>query len=118
MIKTAFGGIGSTRPIVPLLVHAGGVKIPSYALLDSGANCSAITETLCQQIKSPISYVNMKLSYVSEKSTQSRPVTNFSVSSLTETYSVKVEKALISNLLSTENENPPHNDDLQNFAHL
>ena len=29
-----------------------------------------------------------------------------------------MEKALISNLFSTKNENPPQNDDLQNFAHL
>ena len=60
----------------------------------------------------------MKLSTVSDKSTQSRPVTNFSVSNLTETYSLDVEKALISNLLSTENEIPPQNEDLQNFDHL
>ena len=40
------------------------------------------------------------------------------VSNLTETYSLDVEKALISNLLSTENEIPPQNEDLQNFDHL
>ena len=60
----------------------------------------------------------MKLSTVSDKSTQKRPVTNFFVSNLTETYSTEIEKALVSNLLSTENENPPQNEDLQKFEHL
>ena len=60
----------------------------------------------------------MKLSTVSDRSTQKRPLTNFKITNLTETFEIHVENALVSNLLSTENEIPPRNRDLQQFDHL
>ena len=40
------GRHGASRPIVPILVRSGGIQRSTYALIDTGANVSAITDKL------------------------------------------------------------------------
>ena len=43
------GRHGATRPIVPVMVHVNGKRRPTYALIDTGANTGAVTESLCKE---------------------------------------------------------------------
>ena len=49
------GRNGATRPIVPILVKHGGNQRPTYALIDTGANISAITNELAHELGIPVS---------------------------------------------------------------
>ena len=117
-LHAAYAGHGATRPIVPILIWSNGVKCPTYALYDTGANCSAIIEPLCHKINAPIKYIDMKLNTFNQNSQSKRPITSFKITNLAETFQLDIENALISNSLSTEGENPPTPEDLHQFEHL
>ena len=108
----------TVRPTVPVLVTAGGETWPTYALLDTGANCSAITDELALKIKANMKTLNIRLGTFDNNSVSKREVTSFKVSNLSETFSINVNNALVGNLLSTESEKPPRTANLQQYDHL
>ena len=83
------------RPVVPVLVTAGKASVPTYALLDSGASCSAISTSLCLQIEAPIENRSMTLSTFNNQDVSERPLAAFHVSDLSETSSYHVTKAIV-----------------------
>ena len=101
-----------------MLVSSGGIQWPTYALLDTGANCSAISKSLVDKLKAPVKTHKIKLGTFDHNSTQRREVASFEVSNLNESISIKINNALVGNLLSTEGETPPSKDDLKKFVHL
>ena len=46
---------------MPVLVSAGDEVVPTYAMFDSGASCSAINSELVNKISSPVSKLNIRL---------------------------------------------------------
>ena len=111
-------GSSTIRPTVPVLVSAGGRKWPTYALLDTGANCSAITDDLCHKIQAPLKTLNIKLGTFDKNDVSQREVASFSVSNLTETFKIDVNNALVGSFLSTQNERPPKRADFVQYDHL
>ena len=101
-----------------MLVSAGGDKWPTYALLDTGANASAIQDDLCLKINAPLTTLNINLGTFDQNSSAQREVASFTVSNLTETFSVDVQNALVGKFLSTENEKPPKSADFVQYDHL
>ena len=112
------GRRGATRPIVPVMVHVNGKRRPTYALVDTGANTSAITNSLCSELNAPRKSISVKLNTFDNSSSAKREITSFRVTNLDNTFELSVENALIGNLLSTEGEKPPTQKELEPFGHL
>ena len=100
------------------MIHVGGKLCPTYTLLDTGANTSAITESLCLKLNPPRKSISVKLNTFDNTSNAKRDITSFKVTNLDNTFEINVENALICNLLSTEGEKPPTNEELKSFEHL
>ena len=49
------------RPIVPVLIKGNKDEIPMYALLDSGASCSAVSETIAIRVGAKFQTLNIRL---------------------------------------------------------
>ena len=101
-----------------MLVSVGDRKWPTYALLDTGANCSAIIEEIAMNIRAPLTSLLIRLGTFNENTLCDREVASFTVSNLTETFSITVNNALVGHFLSTENERPPKKSDFANYPHL
>ena len=101
------GRHGATRPIVPVMIHVNGKRRPTYALIDTGANTSAVTESLCNELNAPRKSISVKLNTFDSSSNATRQITSFKVTNLSNTFELKVENALIGSQLSTEKEKPP-----------
>ena len=99
-------------------MSAGGKTWPTYALLDTGANCSAITDELCIKINAPLKTLNIRLGTFDQNSVSAREVASFKVSNLTESFEINVDNALVGNFLSTQNEKPPRAANLNHYDHL
>ena len=103
---------------MPLLVRYGGVTVPTYALLDSGATCSAISSDLVTELGANVNEIPLTLRTFNAKSTAPRKVASFSVANLFDTLEIKIENALVSDFLGTDNERPPDNEITTRYAHL
>ena len=79
-----------------------------YALLDSGANCSAISESLCLRLEIPIVTQKMSLSTFDGRDVSERGIASFHVANLTETIHHDVTKAVVGKIFYSEAEVPPH----------
>ena len=112
------GRHGATRPIVPVMIHVNGKRRPTYALIDTGANTSAVTESLCNELNAPRKSISVKLNTFDSSSNATRQITSFKVTNLSNTFELKVENALIGSQLSTEKEKPPTQSELSCFEHL
>ena len=99
-------GAGAVRPVVPLLVSAGESAIPTYALLDSGATCCAISEDLALKIGAKFNSVRIKLGTFDSETISDREIASFDVANLDKTFKVKVENALVGNIFASKNELP------------
>ena len=51
----------NVRPIVPVLIKGDKDEIPVYALLDSGASCSAVSETIAIRVGAKFQTLNIRL---------------------------------------------------------
>ena len=100
---------------MPVLVNAGKATVPVYALLDSGASCSAISTSLCLQIEAPTEKRSMTLSTFNNKDVSERPLAAFYVSDLSETFSFHVTKAIVGEIFSVECEIPPTHHTLHHY---
>ena len=89
-----------------------------YALLDSRATCSAIASDIIDKIEGDIRQLPLTLRTFGAKSTSYREVSSFTVSDLNENITIPIENALVSDLLSTDNETPPRNDLTSKYPHL
>ena len=101
-----------------MLITYNGNRRPSYALLDTGANTSAITNSLCEELEIPKTFINVNLNTFDQSSNKKRAIASFKVTDLNNTFELNVENALVGELLSTENELPPTSHDLNQFEHL
>ena len=99
-------------------MSSGDVEWPTYALLDTGANTSAIIKPLVDKINAPINTLKIKLGTFDRNSTQKREVASFEVSNLNKSFKINIKNALVGNLLSTEGESPTNANDLAKFDHL
>ena len=103
---------------MPVLVRVGAITVPAYALLDSGATCSAISSDLAQEIEAKVNQIPLTLRTFGAKSTTYRKVTSFTVHNLFETLTMKVKNALVSDLLGTDRDKPPNNEITERYPHL
>ena len=92
--------------------------MPTYALQDSGAGCFAISETLALMIGAPVNTVVIKLGMFDSQSVAERPIVNFNVTDLNESFTLRVEKVLVGNVYSSQFELSPTQTLVQKYPHL
>ena len=61
-------------------------------MLDTGANCSAVTEDICDAIGAKISNLEIELAVFGHESTKSGAVTSVSVYSLNQNFHIDLNK--------------------------
>ena len=101
-----------------MLVSGISDSCPTYALLDSGATCSAIASELVDIIGNDITQIPLTLKTFSSETSGFQKVTSFTIQDLNETMTLKVENALISDSLSSNHDKPPKNEIKRSFPHL
>ena len=92
--------------------------VPTYAMFDSGASCSAISLDLVNKIGVDTKKLNIRLGTFDHETVAEREVASFSISDLHDSVELSVKNALVGTVLSTENETPPHPDQLVQYSHL
>ena len=110
--------MGAIRPIVPILINAGGTTVPVYALIDSGANKSAILSSLVYKIGAEIHEKSCKVSTFGQVKETTCEFTSFFVQPLDKKFSKPVKNAVVGDVLTGENEKPLTNSDIANHAYL
>ena len=103
---------------MPVLVSAGQATVPTYALLDSGASCNAITEQLALQIEAPIQPLTVKLVTFDEESITERPIATFRVTDLSQKFELKIDNALVGSIPASHAEFPDPEKLTERFTHL
>ena len=103
---------------MPMMVHVNGKRRPTYALIDTGANTWAITESLCRELNAPQNSISVQLNTFDNSSNATREITSFKVTNLSNTFELTVENALIGSQSSTEREKTPTQRELNCFEHL
>lgn len=92
--------------------------MPTYAMLDTGANVAGISRDLCGAINAPTKTIVVKLGTFDKTTTSLREVASFTVSNLNRTFFLHVNNALIGNMLSTEREQPPTAKEMAKIPHF
>ena len=104
-------GHGAILSTVPVLLTVGGIKCFTYAMSDTGAHFSAVTEDICDTIRAKISNLHNKLALFGHESTKSRAVISVPVYSLNQDFHNYLKNALAGDYISRENEKPPRADE-------
>ena len=89
------------RPIVPIKVCYGSRNIETYALLDSGANCDAMLPSIAYKLGMNIKKRVRAVNTFGGRTVAERESVDCEVKSLTSDICVKVEEALVSDILTT-----------------
>ena len=103
------------RPIVPVIVKAGGKETAVYAMIDSAATSSAALLETIDSVNAEIFELPCKLSTFDSCMESRREFANFQIQPLDKSFTLEIRNALVGNILTTERDKPPRNQDI---AHL
>ena len=106
------------RPIVPIIVKYGENRAYTYAMIDSAANTSAIKLDLLDLINGHISQKNCKLATFGKNVRSQRDFTEFEIMPIDESFTLDVKNALVGNILTTERDRPPSNNDIRDLTYM
>jgi hypothetical protein len=101
------------HPIVPIWVKNGDKVLGTYALLDQGANASAIRTELARSLDMDIVEKDGTISGFGYKSSGKIRVTKFSIETLDNTIEIPMVSVLVGDILTTEDEKPHRNQDIK-----
>ena len=102
------------RLIVPVLVVYNGISLATYALLDSGATGSAISSQLVQRLKMNARSEEMTVLTFNYKQTALRQLVDFAIEPIDESFSIDMKNTLVGEILTTEADRPPSQEDIEN----
>ena len=110
------------RPFVAVLLRhyrldGSVLEEPAWALQDSGASESAITEIMTNKLNLPVTKINTKVSAFGSVTMGVRKWTSITIASLDGSIEFDISKVLIENRLVSDREKPPTNDDIKNIPH-
>ena len=106
------------RLIVPLTVVVGGASIATYALLDGAATGCAISTKLAQKLRMPIKYETVPVIAFGRKEMSPQGLTSFSVEPLDRSFTIDLDRVLVNDILTTENERPPNQTDIEKYPFI
>ena len=103
---------------MPVIIKSENSETTSYALCDSGANCSAVRQDIIDQIQGEIFELPCKLTTFGSCENSNRNFTNLKILPLDRTFSLDIKNALVGDILTTERDKPPKNEDIQGQSYL
>jgi hypothetical protein len=106
------------RPIVPIWVKNGDKVSSTYALLDQGANASAIRTELARSLDMDIVEKDRTISGFGYKSSGKIWTTKFSIKTLDNSVEIPMVSVLVGNILTTEEEKPHRNQDIEEYDYM
>ena len=103
---------------MPVRIVYGSKSTTTYALLDGGATGDAVSTHLSEKLGMAVRYNNIEVSAFEHSGTKLRGLTDFSIEPLDGTFKVDVNKALVAEILTTENDQPPTQGDIEEHPYL
>ena len=104
---------------MPVVIASEHKRIKTYAMLDGGSNCDVISKKLAKDLKLTLSSVDSTLLLSVEGGNYgSRDFTEFAVSNLDGDVILPISDALVSEFLTTEEEKPPTNKEIEGIEYL
>jgi hypothetical protein len=108
------------QPIVPIIATVEGRTIATYALLDTGANCDAIIPFLVKELGIKVKTEPRNLVVFGSKKVTLKAcdLADFEITSFDSDLTISVKKALVSEILTTSNDRPPCNEDVEGLENM
>jgi hypothetical protein len=106
------------RPIVPIRVRVGERAVTTYAMIDSGANCRGIVPEIVRRLDMEVILKMKTVTVLDQKTTTERELVSFEIMSLDEEVCIKVDEALVSEILTTGNDKPPTNEEVEGLEYM
>jgi hypothetical protein len=106
------------HPIVPIWVKNGDKVSGTYALLDQGANASAIRTELARSLDMDIVEKDGTISGFGYKSSGKIWTTQFSIETLDNSIEIPMVSVLVGDILTTEDEKPHRNQNIEEYDYM
>ena len=105
--------------IVPVVIASESKCVKTYAMLDGGSNCDVINRRLANELQLNMSRVDSTLLLSVEGGRYGpREFTEFAVGNLEGDVTLTVTDALVSDFLTTDEERPPTNQEIEGIEYL
>ena len=104
--------------VVPVMVQSDKRTVVIYALLDGGATRSIMSSDLAEKLELPLKLRDTILRTAEGTSHQVRHLVNFKLLNLDGNLELEIENALVLESLSTDDERPPLNQEIEKLSHL
>jgi hypothetical protein len=115
----AAGDAGCTRrPIVLIIVKVGDRAVATYAMIDSGANCTGIVPELVRKLDMEVELKMKTVSVLDRKAIAERELVSYEIASLDGGVCIKLKDALVSDILTTANDKPPTNKEVEGLDYM
>ena len=110
---------GAVRPIVAVRMRWGKRSINTYALLDNCATDTYVLTEKARMIRAKLDYGPSKVTTVGSQSYDPEAAfASFYIEALDGSLAIKVEKALMGELITSKDELPPTNDDIKGYDYM
>ena len=103
---------------MPVVVEGGGGRKTTYAMLDDGSTTTVISEGLAKELALEAKMTNTTLHTVDGVSNKVRSLVDFKVRNVEGDVSLTISQALVSDFLTTEEDKPPKNEEVEGVEHL
>ena len=94
------------------------MELVTYAMLDPTATSPEVSKTIVEELGSETWTSQVTLCSFGYRTVGERVKTRFSIEPLDGSCSIPLEDVLVGNILTTEDERPPTNQDILGFDHL
>jgi hypothetical protein len=92
--------------------------VSTYAMIDTGANCTGIVPELVRRLDMEVELKMKTVTVLDRKTTAERELVSFEIVSLDEDVYIKVKDALVSEILTTANDKPPTNGEVEGLDYM
>ena len=106
------------RPIFSCIVKHGSREIPIYGMYDSGCTSAILLTSISEDLHIHTSPRHCRLSTFDKNRVEVREFASFEVMSTDRSTRFTVKDALVGEVLTTEDDNPPRNNDVTPYRYL
>ena len=106
------------RPIFSCIIKNGSRETPVYGMFDSGCTSAILLTRVAENLKIPTISRHCRLSTFDKNKVEMRDFASFEVLSINRSTRFTVKDALVGEVLTTEDDRPPRNDDVIPYRYL
>ena len=103
---------------MPVVVASESGQVRTYAMLDGGAANSVISRSLAESLKLETKERNSTLIVVGSLSCENRQFGDVAIANLEGNLVINVKEAVVMDILTTEEDKPPSNDEIKEVDYL